>query len=122
MGIDLITTERILRSQNPRANVAGPLGSRLRGNLMTCRVYNLTRRPVSLRGNSGQSWHLPPRVSLELIDAEVTENPKIVKLVAHGVIAVRHEEGAMPHEESGDHASRAPERSRRSKSPREGDA
>jgi hypothetical protein len=89
---------------------------------MTCRIHNLTRRTVSLRGNSGQTWHLPPRVSIELIDAEVTDNAKIVKLVANGVIALRQEEGAMPHAENAEPVSNAPERSRRSRTPRQGDA
>ena len=59
---------------------------------MTCKIQNLTHRLVSIRGNSGDTWHLPPRVSLDLMDAEVTDNAKIAKLVANGVIAVQHEE------------------------------
>ena len=51
---------------------------------LTCRIQNLTLRLVSIRGNSGQSWHLPPQVAIDLMDAEVTDNAMIAKLVAQG--------------------------------------
>ena len=56
---------------------------------MTCTVCNLTRRIVSFRGNSGQTWHLPPGVSIPVLDVEVARNAKVVKLEAMGVIAVQ---------------------------------
>jgi len=82
---------------------------------MTCRIQNLTRRLVSIRGNSGESWHLPPNVAIDLMDAEVTENDKIAKLVAQGVIGLQ----AIPPEESVEPVSQTQERSRRPRSQRE---
>jgi hypothetical protein len=76
---------------------------------MTCRIHNVTRRLVSIRGNSGQSWHLPPKVAIDVMDAEVTDNAKIAKLVAQGVIGVQ----VIPLEERMEPVSRTPERSRR---------
>jgi hypothetical protein len=61
---------------------------------MTCQILNLTRRLVSIRGNSGETWHLPPGSSLDLPDAETTENDKIAKLVANGLLSVRTKESA----------------------------
>jgi hypothetical protein len=55
---------------------------------MTCRIQNLTRRLVSIRGNSGETWHLPPKVSIDVMNAEATDNPMIAKLVAKGVISL----------------------------------
>ena len=83
---------------------------------MTCRIQNLTRRLVSIRGNSGESWHLPPKVAIDLMDAEVTENDMIAKLVAQGVIGLQ----AIPPEASVEPASQTQERSRRPRSQREG--
>jgi hypothetical protein len=83
---------------------------------MTCSIQNLTRRLVSIRGNSGESWHLPPRAAIDLMDAEVTDNAKITKLVEKGVIVVE----AIPPEESVEPVSQTPERSRRPRSQREG--
>jgi hypothetical protein len=87
-----------------------------RGDLMTCRIQNLTRRLVSIRGNSGESWHLPPQVAIDLMDAEVTHNAMIDKLVARGVIGLQ----AIPPEESAEPVSQTQERSRRPRSQREG--
>jgi hypothetical protein len=72
----------------------------------------MTSGLVSIRGNSGESWHLPPQVSIDLMDAEVTDNDKITKLVAQGVIGVQ----AIPPEASVEPASQTQERSRRSRS------
>ena len=63
---------------------------------MTCRIQNLTRRLVSIRGNSGETWHLPPKVSIDLMNAEATDNAMIAKLVAKGVISLQHQESAEP--------------------------
>jgi hypothetical protein len=75
----------------------------------------LTRRLVSIRGNSGETWHLPPKVSIDVMNAEATDNPMITKLVAKGVISLQCQESAEP-------APRPPERGRRPRSPREGNA
>lgn len=88
---------------------------------MTCKIHNLTHRIVSIRGNSGQTWHLPPNISLDLMDVEVTDNAKVAKLVAHGVIAVQYEE-AVQHEESVEPVSTVQERGRRSRAQQEGGA
>jgi hypothetical protein len=79
---------------------------------MTCRIHNLTPRLVSIRGNSGESWHLPPRVAIDLMDAEVTENARIVKLVEKGVIVLE----TLPHEASVEPVARTQERNRRPRS------
>ena len=48
---------------------------------MSFKIENLTTRPVLLRLNSGQTLHLAPRtISAELIDVEVENNPKVLKL------------------------------------------
>jgi hypothetical protein len=80
---------------------------------MTCKIYNLTHRIVSIRGNSGQTWHLPPNVSVDVLDAEVTHNAKITKLAGKGIIAVQQAEQA-------ERASKVPERGRRPRSQSEG--
>jgi len=43
---------------------------------------------VSFRGNSGQTWHVPPGLSIDVADVEVVDNAKIEKLTRQGVIAV----------------------------------
>lgn len=88
---------------------------------MTCKMQNLTHRLVTIRGNSGDTWHLPPMVSIDLMDVEVMDNARIAKLVANGIIAVQHEE-ALQHEESVESASRAQERSRRPRAQQAGNA
>jgi hypothetical protein len=74
---------------------------------MTCSIQNLTSRLVSIRGNSGESWHLPPQVTIDLMDAEVTDNAMIAKLVAQGVIRLQ----AIPPEASVEPTSQTQERS-----------
>ena len=61
---------------------------------MASRIHNLTRRPVSIRGNSGDTWHVPPGGSLDLPAAETADNDKVSKLVANGILSVQAEEGA----------------------------
>jgi hypothetical protein len=56
---------------------------------MACRIQNLTHRIVSIRGNSGLMFHLPPDDSLDLLEVEITENDKIIKLVANGILSVQ---------------------------------
>ena len=56
---------------------------------MTCTITNRARSLVSFRGNSGQTWHLPPETAIEVMDVEVTENAKIEKLMRLGVIDVQ---------------------------------
>jgi hypothetical protein len=58
---------------------------------MTCTIHNLTRRIVSMRGNSGQSIHLPPGISIDVLDAEILNNAKVAKLEGIGAIAVHRE-------------------------------
>ena len=47
---------------------------------MTHTLKNLSRRLVSFRGNSGETWHIPPSTSIELPDFEVSENAMFHKL------------------------------------------
>ena len=56
---------------------------------MTCTITNRSGRLVSFRGNGGQTWHVAPFASIELMDVEVSNNPKVQKLEANGVIAVQ---------------------------------
>jgi hypothetical protein len=63
---------------------------------MSSKIQNLTRRLVSIRGNSGETWHLPPGGSLDLPNAETAENNKISKLVANGILSLQTEESAAP--------------------------
>lgn len=63
---------------------------------MACTVKNLSRRLVSFRGNSGQSWHLAPGASLELSEVEVTGNAKITKLNAQRVVATTYSANGKP--------------------------
>ena len=56
---------------------------------MTCTITNRSGRLVSFRGNGGQTWHLAPFASLALMDVEVTDNPKVQKLEANGLIEVK---------------------------------
>jgi len=55
---------------------------------MTCIVKNLSRRLVSYRGNSGQSWHILPNMSVELPDFEVSKNAMFSKLMERRVIGI----------------------------------
>ena len=59
---------------------------------MTCTITNRSGRLVSFRGNGGETWHLAPFDSIAVIEVEVTNNPKIHKLEANGVIAVHQKE------------------------------
>ena len=63
---------------------------------MTCTISNRSGRLVSFRGNGGQTWHLAPFASVALMDVEVTNNPKVQKLEANGVIAVEQTEPLEP--------------------------
>ena len=63
---------------------------------MTCTITNRSGRLVSFRGNGGQTWHLAPFASIEVVDVEVTENRKIQKLEAHGLITVEKAEAEAP--------------------------
>ena len=54
-----------------------------------CRVSNLERKPVTFRGNTGESFHLAPGESgREVRVLEVAGNPIVDKLQASGVLAV----------------------------------
>lgn len=56
---------------------------------MSCTITNQARRIVTFRSNSGQTWHLPPHAVLDLPEIEVTDNAKLLKLAAEGILAVR---------------------------------
>lgn len=47
---------------------------------MTCRTHTLTHRLVSIRGQRGQIWHVPPKVAIDPVKAEVADNAKVTKL------------------------------------------
>jgi hypothetical protein len=59
---------------------------------MTCTITNRSGRLVSIRGNGGETWHLAPFASIAVLDVEVTNNPKVQKLEANGVIAIQQTE------------------------------
>ena len=58
---------------------------------MSYTITNRARRIVTFRSNSGHTWHLPPQTVLDLPTIEVTENAKILKLAANGILAVRQQ-------------------------------
>jgi hypothetical protein len=63
-------------------------------------VKNLSRRLVSFSGNSGQTWHIPPRASIEIEDFELQDSAKVVKLRERRLIdVVRSGRQEMPGEE-----------------------
>lgn len=59
---------------------------------MTHILKNLSRRPVSFRGNSGQTWHVAPSAVVELPDFEVSENPMLHKLAERHVVELTRSE------------------------------
>ncbi|HZF20339.1 MAG TPA: hypothetical protein VE008_11605 [Burkholderiales bacterium] len=65
---------------------------------MKHKVQNVTRRLVSLRGNSGQTWHIAPNTSIELPDFELSRNEKLRKLREGHLIKVEPPLDAKPDE------------------------
>ena len=57
---------------------------------MTCKIQNLTHRIVSIRGNSGETWHIPPGHAITIMTIELTDNEKVRKLEELGFIALQH--------------------------------
>jgi hypothetical protein len=49
-------------------------------------VKNMTRRPVSILCNSGQSYHLPPKYEHEMAGIEIENNVFIKKLQNRQII------------------------------------
>lgn len=74
--------------------------------MTNCEIKNLTRRLVSIRGNSSQTYHLPPKFSIELPEVEVRENQMVKKLVARGLLAVQKLEKIAPGEKGEEGAVR----------------
>ena len=68
---------------------------------MTCTITNRSGRLVSFRGNGGEPWHLAPFASIAIMDVEVTDNPKVQKLEANGLIEVKPTESESVRPESG---------------------
>ena len=53
-------------------------------------IVNRSRRTVSIRLNTGQTRHIPPRAELEgVLEAEVQNNAMIKKLIDRRVIGLR---------------------------------
>jgi hypothetical protein len=63
---------------------------------MTCMITNRSGSLVSFRGNGGETWHLTPFASIAVMDVEVTNNPKVQKLEAKGIITVQQTEPPEP--------------------------
>lgn len=80
---------------------------------MTQTLKNMSRRLVSLRGNSGQSWHIPPGASIALPPFETVDNAKLRKLEERHVLKVARPEARQPEADDEDH-----DRSRKSRSKR----
>jgi len=57
---------------------------------MTSTVTNQSHTMVSFRGNSGETWHLPPGHTITIRTIELTENEKVRKLEELGFIAIQH--------------------------------
>lgn len=81
-------------------------------------VKNLTRRPVSIQGNSGKSYHLPPKYEHELADIEIEDNAFIGKLQSRNVLDVKAlDANEKPEdEEGGDRKTTADKSDSRAKS------
>jgi hypothetical protein len=63
-------------------------------------VKNLSRRLISFSGNSGQTWHIPPRASIDIEDFELQDSAKVVKLRERRLIdVVRSGKPEIPGEE-----------------------
>jgi len=58
--------------------------------VMTSTVTNQSRTLVSLRGNSGETWHFPPGHAITVMTIELTDNDKVRKLEELGFIAIQH--------------------------------
>ncbi len=57
---------------------------------MPVEIKNLTSRPVLMRLNSGTSLHLSPgATSSEIVDHEVSNNEKVIKLQGRHIIALQ---------------------------------
>jgi len=52
-------------------------------------VKNLSRRLVSFSGNSGPTWYIPPGMTIELEDFELSDNAKVRKLTERRLLDVR---------------------------------
>jgi hypothetical protein len=82
---------------------------------MTCTIRNRASWTVSFRGNSGQTWHVPPGLAIDVADVEVTDNTKLQKLTQQGVIAVEQSQppdaATSPREKAPKSRSRAANRS-----------
>jgi hypothetical protein len=74
---------------------------------MTSTVTNQSRTLVSFRGNSGETWHIPPHAAVTVMTVEIAENEKIRKLDGLGFISVHH------NMTSAQEPDRAPEKNKR---------
>jgi hypothetical protein len=57
---------------------------------MTSTVTNQSHTIVSLRGHSGETWHIPPGHAITIMTIELTDNEKVRKLEELGFIAIQH--------------------------------
>ncbi len=87
---------------------------------MTHILKNLSRRLVSFRGNSGQTWHIEPSTSIELPDFEVSKNEKLLKLEERHLIKVNRPD-AKESEPDGDGQDRGKRAQAKEHSEVEGD-
>jgi hypothetical protein len=58
--------------------------------VMTSTVTNQSHTMVSFRGNSGETWHIPPGHAITIMTIELTDNEKVRKLEELGFIAIQH--------------------------------
>jgi hypothetical protein len=61
-------------------------------------LKNVSRCLVSLRGNSGETWHIPPNASIEVPDFEVSDNAMLHKLKGLRLLGVDISADANRHE------------------------
>ena len=65
---------------------------------MPIAITNLTGFPIVFRGNSGRTYYLPARASLEVLpDLETSNNRWVQRLVAHRVVSVRRVKRTLQH-------------------------
>lgn len=62
-------------------------------------IRNVSRRPVSFRANTGQTWHIPPGGSIKVLEGEVHNNAKVAKLMGLSLLAVSDEKKKVKRKE-----------------------
>jgi hypothetical protein len=76
---------------------------------MTSTVTNQSHTIVSFRGNSGETWHIPPGHAITIMTIELTDNEKVRKLEELRFIVIQH----LAPEKTRQHTKKSPEEHKR---------